>query len=1283
MSDDYQHAIDEIRRCLDPRDPKAAAMVGAGFSLNANPVGVLSRPFPSWRELTGLLAERLYPDKKQRESVLKEAGATSAALRLAQEFQVAFGRAALVDFVRDSVRDPDFLPGKAHDAFLKLPWSDVFTTNYDTLLERAAQRVWQRKYDVVQVVGDLPIACRPRIVKLHGSLPELCNLVLTEDDYRRYTRAHAPFVNAAQASLAENVFCLVGFSGNDPNFLAWTGWLRDELQDSTPYIYLFTTDDLKPFQRRLLEDRRVIPIPIVEVSGEKSPVDAYHWLFKKLRSPLGPPAPTWNTGPGGPASHREAGVAKEPPQSRSEEPSDWINAAMLWRRHRLHYKGWHVLYRQGIERIWAATSSWVGALSPEVASQWSPPQAILILRELAWRCARALRPLPDDVVFELIDPALVKYKQWRATNEDSEVTIHGDGGGTSVKISELDDCALSVRLELLRHAREIGNLARFESVDGETEQILGGLGRSASQDARQFVEHQRVLLLLAKLDEEGARSRLENWDTPATDPVWAVRRAGLCLECGLLERGKSLLLAVLDSLRHNPARRDADVRALSLEGLSLRLWSYWTSSEEIGTRCRRPGNHAAKCREAIETSRNDSRVAKHPSEDEQRAEATERLRHLQGYGCDPGPLLDWLELLNALPATEPLRESKEESFDVGAVTTRYSADLEQARLTHAYQAIRFIEETGLPLQIKSGTNLAVAGKLFANAARAIAILSSEEAVGLVLRSADPSLLSEFLSRKRIAALSAEQVSFLADAARLAIQQALRHLGPPRRQGQAEDGWWASRFQAACAVLGRVAVRLGDNQLLDLLKVTISLPSDRRIRGRVTGAGELADLIRRCCESLSLSAIAELLPTILRTPVLGSDLLPRDSCKTLGGWYDPVQSIGDHPEGCYRRLNLDLDAQVAALVRDVRDQGGEWRKNSVSRMAWLGSEGLLSESDQETFVEALFAQTDTFGFPADTGRPSTLILNLPRFPKTSEKRLFKSMLIDHPDQPVDWHVLKRTVNRFPTSRRFPVRSVSWSPGDLDVILDRAGRWWQDSKPALVAPRSKTAMSRIFGGWSGGGNYSAYTSWLDTLEEVVLLASNATRNHLEIALTLIREAEQAGLTTARVASSLCFRCLLEQATAEARIRRALGSRDERDVAQGCDGIIRWCGHVRENRRLAVPVALLTMLSVMIETRRHEKLSLLLRTATAIIEAIEPRQIPTDFMECIIGGLRLMLIETPYDFSQSPFTTETRIRLRADSAELARVAVERGLESEVFREWLEAARRDMFPEVRREVP
>lgn len=86
---DYDFALQEIRRNMhDPRGSKTTVMVGAGFSRNAiSQRGTGKSQFPDWSTLTHILVERLYTNKDERIKILSSAGATSSALRLAQEFE--------------------------------------------------------------------------------------------------------------------------------------------------------------------------------------------------------------------------------------------------------------------------------------------------------------------------------------------------------------------------------------------------------------------------------------------------------------------------------------------------------------------------------------------------------------------------------------------------------------------------------------------------------------------------------------------------------------------------------------------------------------------------------------------------------------------------------------------------------------------------------------------------------------------------------------------------------------------------------------------------------------------------------------------------------------------------------------------------------------------------------------------------------------------------------------------------------------------------------------------
>lgn len=227
---------------------RAAVMVGAGFSMNSDPIPGNTKKFPSWAGLAKSMARQLGSEEEANSGAFPK-----SFLRLASEYEAAFGRNDLNRLISAAIPDKEYVPSDLHLKLLELPWTDVFTTNYDTLLERTP--VQKRAYHIVSKPVDLSRDRGPRIVKLHGSFPSQTPFIITEDDFRTYPTIFAPFVNTVRQSLLENAFLLLGFSGEDPNFLAWAGWVRDQIGDEHCPIFLCGVLLLDTGQKKLLESR--------------------------------------------------------------------------------------------------------------------------------------------------------------------------------------------------------------------------------------------------------------------------------------------------------------------------------------------------------------------------------------------------------------------------------------------------------------------------------------------------------------------------------------------------------------------------------------------------------------------------------------------------------------------------------------------------------------------------------------------------------------------------------------------------------------------------------------------------------------------------------------------------------------------------------------------------------------------------------------------------------------------------------------------------------------------
>lgn len=268
--------IREIAEALS--ENHAALMVGAGFSKNAEKVSITDKKFLNWNELSDLFYETVYgkegPGKQYNSS-----------LRLAQEVEITVGRPKLEKIIKDAVPDLEYAPSEVYVKLMEMPWKDVFTTNYDTLLERAADKVTNRRYNVVICQEDLVNSNNaPRILKLHGSFPSYRPFIITEEDYRTYPVKFAAMVNTVQQALLENVFCMLGFSCEDPNFIKWIGWIHDNLgKSSSQKIYMVSVTHIAEAKRKLLFERNIIVIDLQELWPDKNIGDRLNSFLEELK----------------------------------------------------------------------------------------------------------------------------------------------------------------------------------------------------------------------------------------------------------------------------------------------------------------------------------------------------------------------------------------------------------------------------------------------------------------------------------------------------------------------------------------------------------------------------------------------------------------------------------------------------------------------------------------------------------------------------------------------------------------------------------------------------------------------------------------------------------------------------------------------------------------------------------------------------------------------------------------------------------------------------------------
>lgn len=641
----------------------AAVLVGAGFSKNAISINDDITSSPSWNELKEVFINKLCSDKK-RESESKIYRDLSPTL-LAEYIEVLYGRPVLDQLLQDSIRDLDYLPSSLHKTLLQLPWTDIFTTNYDTLLERAAEQVTneKRRILVVKTLEDLiGSSGQTRIIKLHGSFPSNYPFIVTAEDYRTYPQKFAPFVNTVQQSIIENTLCLMGFSGNDPNFEKWIGWIRDSLgSERCQNIYMFVLHDLSEAEKELLRRRKIVPVVIKTLfacndgaSPEKLYKSALEYLNEKVNS-----------------YHRKRSWDINLTFREEDKLQD-----VLRELQKIHasYPGWMMLKLEKRQKIINGILDKAFKLMIGADSKGTSNSVLFdFLYEYDWYREVALLPL--SVEAEAFYKQVLK-KQLR------------------VDINKL----ASIQISLLRDARESTNWKRWE----EIRKVLSGYD-NLSDGIKNRLIWEDCLFHLNKLEVVPLDEVVKKWEPPIGSE-WGLRKASLLLELGKIKEAHQLVNFNIHAIRKRLQRNEDNLHLLSLESALMQLDNWIKKNYSYN-------EHLNKNNEDLdsftwsdivenrslyspELRKNDESKRENLSNNDNNVEVEHSLIHMK-YEVDWHQINE--EFTSFLKRGKNHIESKY-GFDFGYVSTSINFS-STSELSKALTFLRFREESGVPFQI--------------------------------------------------------------------------------------------------------------------------------------------------------------------------------------------------------------------------------------------------------------------------------------------------------------------------------------------------------------------------------------------------------------------------------------------------------------------------------------------------------------------------------------------------------------------------------------------------------
>ena len=684
--------IDRIAQKL--QDGKAAIMVGAGFSRNVAP----NQLFPDW---TGL-GNAILKDLKKTYDTGDDR--FISVLRLAGEFEAVYGRNALDELLQKTIPDVRYEPSALHIKLLELPWVDIFTTNYDTFLERARVSVGSRNYDLVLTQKDLVQTRSPRIIKLHGSFPSQRPFIVTEEDYRKYPQEFSLFVNTVQQSFVENLFCLIGFSGDDPNFFNWIGWIRDNLgKDFPSKIYLLCIGDIAEPQRAILEQRNIVPVCLTKIKNHDgspiSPNDAFFHFFNHLEFSIKETSFLWGT----------SSTMILPKRDLSYE-TNCCSIVETWRKERLNYPGWTIVPYRHRNTLWTYTLTWLqyylcndnyDKLPKEIQFDYT--------YELCWRLGKCLYPLLDERLVDRCEKFIQNSEQWINTNFDQWVEL---------------------ALWLLREYRTDGKLKKWECTKAIVEKHLTRL--SGKQKAS--LSYEKCLYAIFVFDIPLLKKELYTWQEANDLPFFEAKKAALYAEIGDWSTARKILEISLARVRklQNESPENERIHYFSQEGYVLSIFQGFETAESA---IQRKGEFHV-IREKYE----------------------HRYNFLRQYQCNPTDELLLFSIgLKSEPPPAFTPETIIRHFDIGKKTYNYSwGEYVDNDSLLADSFLIFTEETGIPSKLP-GFNFDLNSVL--GSIKRKSKFSFHWALATFVRTGNLDNVDVLLNRKVLVSLTIEQIDF--------------------------------------------------------------------------------------------------------------------------------------------------------------------------------------------------------------------------------------------------------------------------------------------------------------------------------------------------------------------------------------------------------------------------------------------------------------------------------------------------------------------------------------------
>ena len=1046
--------LNEIARHLWSRH--ASVMIGSGFSKNAQKIYADAKDFPLWKDLGDIFYEKLYGKKPGKQQKYLDV------LKLAGEVQATFGRSTLNQILLSEIPDNQYNPSELYEELLKLPWNDVFTTNYDTLLERAAQKIKTIQYMPIVNKNDLIWSNKPRIIKLHGSFPSNKPFIITEEDYRTYPNIFAPFINTVQQSLIENTLCLIGFSGNDPNFLSWIGWIRDNLgKDDSLRMFLIGILHLSIGQKRLLEDRNIIPVDLslLPANYNKDDYEALKFLFKTLND-IGKQE-SWKIHLSSDDEKKEEKIEKEEKISTSNvsyssksfkkndviyrnKDEDWLKSERYhdinhlknesdeytklvsdWKTVRKKYPNWIILPKEYRDRL----HHYSGHINFPKIQDLKPPLDIECLFEFNWRNEKCFYSFINDELIVFYESIINRYNPYPSELIIEDTITPDQIINESLSWSEISNYWIELQLFLLSIYRKKGSKNKWQCIVDKLTQIK----KYFNPEQLAKYHYERCLFAIFSLDITLIKIELASWECNFSLPFWEAKRAGIIAELGDITGAITILENALINLRKKQtiSLTEYDYSLLSQEGHILHLLRFIKSSAEF--------------------------IIKDFSYDKDELKGyNERLDFLRQYKCDPFDGLDYFESYLKNDPSIYKRERRKYGFEINDYSIYENIGIYDIHTQKAISFLLFFEELGMPFRL---SNFYYNKNEINNAIAIISEFYPDWALVSCIRHGDKDSLDVVIGRKAIAFMTQKNVNNLAEYYLSIFNKTEMEIY--QKEDNSNTTFTKAILNIIPYILARLCVKCSYNvkrQILDLVEKIYIMNNKCRYKG-------MGYFIQNLLHSFSIVELYQLLPQLLRFPIISQEKYTRENyidplSLTIFLENQTINIIRRQEKICVDNVTIDN------LISFLSDINGK-RQTAFMRLSILYLFDLLSDNQIIKFSKELWNYRDNVGFPDDTNFLHFAFLDLPHPNEIKPDKIFDEYILktNFPVQSLEnSSCISMTWGYFPIFENI-IGSInrnidySWDKEKINIVLKRIIEWWNADKKYLLSGNDITTIDEF--------------------------------------------------------------------------------------------------------------------------------------------------------------------------------------------------------------------------------